>query len=162
MMELRGSIVSKVAELCSPEEDRGRLTPGRPRCCCVQAHVAKRGAEAQPCCPGCAAATAEAPLACSCTHTSLKDVNNLLLNIPMLIAWLHIYPALCHEPKPLTSRPELLILTPSNRWKLHKWEKQIEKQTIPLLHSLWPRKDILCKGELSGEKSQFLQKSMYL
>lgn len=53
-----------------------------------------------------------------------KDINHLLLNIPVLIAWHCIYPALCQEPKPPSGRPERLIWTPLNRWELHKWERQ--------------------------------------
>lgn len=58
------------------------------------------------------------------SHKPNKNINNVLLNIPMLILQLCIYAALCQEPKPLSRRPEHLILTPSNRWKPHKWEMQ--------------------------------------
>lgn len=44
-----------------------------------------------------------------------KNINNALLIIPVLIAQLCVYPALCQEPKPLSRRPEHLILTPLNR-----------------------------------------------
>lgn len=108
-----------------PEEDRGRSWRRmRGAVAMHRAPAAELGWEAQPCCRGPKQAAGEAWIARGCTQASLRGHKNLLLNIPMLTARVCIYPALCQKPKPLSRRPERLILTPLNRWKVHEWETQ--------------------------------------